>query len=237
MLIYLDPTFLENYPHVQIGYLVANVKVLPQSPIIEDLKETLYSHLLEKGLDATTFTTRSEIKIWRDIYQNDFLVKPKTYRSSLESLVKRILGQKKLWQINSIVDAYNCASVFSLLPMGGYDYEKIQGDLAIRYAKNDESFMALGALEAIQTKAHHVVYADEEKILCWLWNHKDAESTGIDEETQTVLFFIDGFDEKKVLDAAQLLKEILIKLDGKILNFGLLNRSQTSATLPEKKLV
>ena len=86
--------------------------------------------------------------------------------------------------------------------MGGYDLEKISGDIVIRYAKKGETFTALGSFQAHPVETHQVVYTDDKRVMCWLWNHKDSKETAIDLETKTVLFVIDSLDMEDSLDEA-----------------------------------
>ena len=227
----IEPEVLEKYPEMEIGYLVAKVSVKRSDPFVEELKKSLAKRLEEEGINATNFAVHPSISFWRKIYEEDFLVKAKTYRSSIEALLRRVVTGKEIWNICNVVDLYNCCSIFSLLPMGGYDLKKISGDISIRYAKEGESFLALGQREKIVAKSNHVVYADDQRMICWLWNHKDAAETCIDEGSTDVVFFIDSFDEAKVQLALELLKENLKKIECAPLESGILNRASPQAQL------
>lgn len=225
MLVSIDGAILENYPEVQIGYLVAQVSVKKSDPFVEELKQGLGQHLENQGLNATNFVIHPQIALWRKIYEEDFHVKAKTYRSSVEALLRRVVTGKDVWNICNVVDLYNCCSILSLLPMGGYDLNKISGDMVIRYAKDGEVFRALGVREKVITKSREVVYADDKRVMCWLWNHKDCAETCIDEASEYVIFFIDAFEESVVEDALKQLSENLEKINSTPLQMGVLNKS------------
>ncbi|HEY5259964.1 MAG TPA: phenylalanine--tRNA ligase beta subunit-related protein [Rhabdochlamydiaceae bacterium] len=231
MQIHLEQALLTKYPQTQIGYLVAKVAVKKSDPYVEGLKTSLDSHLQELGVDATTFVTHPGIALWRRIYEEDFQVKAKTYRSSIEALLRRVVTGKEIWNICNVVDLYNCCSIFSMLPMGGYDLSKVVGDITIRFAREGEQFLPLGEWKKIDTETRHVVYADEERLLCWLWNHKDSAETCIDEHSEYVVFFMDGFEEAKVQDALKLLSDHLEKIGGAALESGVLNRGSPQARI------
>lgn len=233
MLIRLENEFLKKYPKAEIGFLMAKVKVQKTDPMVENLKQSLRESLQNKGINATNFAVHPSISIWRKIYEEDFQVKPKSYRSSIEALLRRIVTGKEIWNICNIVDLYNCCSILSLLPMGGYDLRKISGDIKIRYAKDGEIFQGLGEREKIQTKSNHIVYADDKRILCWLWNHKDSADTCIDETTEQVLFFIDSAEPDKIQTAIEQLSENLKKIQCVPLEFGILNHSFPYTNLGE----
>lgn len=230
----IERVVFEKYPAAEIGYLTAQVSVQKTDPYVEALKKSLGGYLEKIGINATNFASHPSLSIWRKIYQEDFQVNAKTYRSSIEALIRRIVTGKELWNICSVVDLYNCSSVLSLLPMGGYDLRKVTGDITIRYAKEGEIFRGLGEKEDISTMPNHVVYADAARVLCWLWNHKDSRETCIEENTTRVVFFIDSILEGKGAQlAVKQLIEDLKKIQGVPLDYGILNRTSPQVYLGE----
>lgn len=225
MQIRIDEIVLNTFPQTEIGYLIAEVEVRAKHPFVEELKSSLKNYLETQGINPTTFAVHPSIAVWRSIYEECFKVKAKSYRSSIEALVKRIVTGKELWNINCIVDLYNCCSIHSLLPMGGYDLNKISGDISIRFGKETETFLGLGEWIKTEVKPNHVVYADEKTILCWLWNHKDSQETCIDEKTKKVIFFVDAFDHEKNCNALKQLENCLEKIQCTTTEKGTLNRS------------
>lgn len=224
MEITINEQILKKYPKMEIGYLVANVVVRKQDPHINTLKQSFIGHLQKLGLNATNFVTHPNLAIWRKIYKEDF--QETAYRSSIESLVRRIATGKELWNISNVVDLYNCCSILSLLPMGGYDVSKISGNIEIRYAKEREAFQGIGERLKIEAKSHHIVYADEERVMCWLWNHKDSCETCIDEQTNQVIFFIDSVQPREsdeLISALELLRLNLEAIKCEPLTSGILN--------------
>lgn len=234
MQISIEDTILKKYPRTEIGYLIASVKVRKTDPFVEDLKKSLLRNLNELGMNATNFVAYPKLAVWRKIYKEEFQVKESTYRSSIEVLLRRILTGKELWNISNVVDLYNCCSILSLFPMGGYDLGKISGDIKIRYAKEGELFHGIGERLKIQTKSHHIVYADDQRLLCWLWNHKDAYETCIDENTKQVIFFVDSVDSLNSNGMEKALKQLAMNLE-KIECFptcsGVLNHHSPYTTL------
>ncbi len=188
----LSKDLLQQYPNARIAVIKASVDVAPSSPYVTELKSTLFEYLHDLGFEKSSYAEHPSIKVWREIYLQDFNVKPKQYKSSIDALVRRILTNNNMWNISNIVDLYNVCSVKSLLPMGGYDLEKISGDITIRYGREHEIFESLGEKQTQPVASNHVVYADAEKVLCWLWNHKDSKRSCIDAGTKNVVFFIDS---------------------------------------------
>lgn len=192
----IDSEIFNRFSDTQIGYVVCKINNHAIYPQIQALKASLAQKLSEAQITKETLTGHPNIKGWREIYRT-FGVKPSDYRSSVEALLRRVLSGKDIWEINGFVDAYNCASVISLFPMGGYDLSKIEGDICLRFAKDDEPFTPLGAEKPIFTNKKQVVYADEKQVICWLWNYKDASQTCIDHSTEYAIFFIDAAFQPK----------------------------------------
>lgn len=194
----IDERVVINFPKTAIGYVVAAFNNKGDSSLVEAMKQTLSISLQQSGIvDEKSLNANSEISSWQNAFKS-FGVKPKSHRSSVEALVRRVIKGQNIWKISKIVDAYNVQSVESLFPMGGYDLDKIQGDITLRYGKAGEAFLPLGQTEVVPVTPQQVVYtyghpdSDDEKVICWLWNYKDSESTCISSDTKKAIFFIDS---------------------------------------------
>ena len=187
----IDERIFVQYPDTTIGYLTADVSVKLTDPYVATVKQSLSQRLKRLGITAQNVADHPDITSWRSIYRHCG-VKPNEYRSSVESLLRRVTRGQEIWRISNVVDLYNAVSVLTLLPMGGYDREKISGNLRLRYGITGESFHPLGSQETIAVHNSHIVYADDEKVVCWLWNHRDSRLSVIDEHTQHAVFFIDA---------------------------------------------
>lgn len=183
----INNAVLSTYPQTSIGMIVASFDNSKQSPVVEKLKTELPA--LTKKLGITK--DHPHIAGWREIYKT-FGVNPKDYRSSVEALVRRVTDNK-IWNISPAVDLYNCISTLSVLPMGGYDLNKIKGhDIEIRFARAGETFRPLGKDVDIPLSPAHIVYALDNTVICWLWNYKDAAISSIDQTSTREIFFIDA---------------------------------------------
>ena len=75
----------------------------------------------------------------RRLYRS-FGVDPTRTRPSSEALLRRVLAEKPLFQVNRLVDAVNWASLAILLPIGLYDRDRLEGDLVLRRGGPGESY-------------------------------------------------------------------------------------------------
>ncbi len=112
------------------------------------------------------------IAVWRRAYRQ-FGVKKTSYRCSVERLIKNTLAGRPLPTINPFVDAYNSVSMSHVFPCGADDLDRVDGDIAFRYARPEDTFLdmaAAGDPRPDPPKAGEVVYADAAKVLCRRWN-------------------------------------------------------------------
>ena len=190
MKISIDKDIFENFPEAKIGWLRAVITNGKGSPRVAEMKKNLKRRLEEIGLSADTVAQHPDIRRWRETFSK-MGVKPSKYRSSIEALLRRIF-KGDLWSVSDVVDCYDCVSALNLLPMGAHDMSKLRGDMTLRYAKEGEKFYPLGAGDSIvECGAKQIVYADGEKICCWLWNYRDTRDASVDEETKEALFIVD----------------------------------------------
>jgi len=90
-----------------------------------------------------TVKSRFEIAGMRKLYR--LLGKdPNRYRPSSEALCRRILNEKPLYQINTLVDLINLVSIKTGYSIGGFDKSKIVGDINFGVGKAGEDFEGIG---------------------------------------------------------------------------------------------
>jgi len=182
---------LDRYPEAHIGVLVAeDIEVAHSDPGLERVKATALTAAKEK-IGGEPATRHPFIASWREMYRS-FGTKPGDYRPSAEALVRRALKMGSLPSINTAVDAYNAVSVRHLIPMGGFDLDRVAGDIRLRFSGGGEEFTPLGSDKTELTYVGEVVYADDERILTRRWNYRDCDVTKITEGTQNAVLFADG---------------------------------------------
>ncbi len=129
------------------------------------------------------------IRAYRDFYWRMGIDPTKT-RPSSEALARRVLRGQSLPKINNVVDAYNLASMETLVSMGAYDDEKIDYPLTLRFAKPGEEFVGIGR-GAEKLRGGELVLADSSKIIN-VYPYRDSEHTKVVEDTQEVLLVVAG---------------------------------------------
>jgi len=82
-------------------------------------------------------------RTYRDFFW-EIDIDPTKTRPASEALVRRVLQGKTLPTINTLVDAYNLASLTSGIPLAAFDYQSLEGELEMRFARKGEEFLGIG---------------------------------------------------------------------------------------------
>lgn len=183
------------------------------------------------GLESPS--QHQNITPWRQAYKR-FGADPHDYRCSSEALARRVLRGDKIGRINKLVDLYNYISLKYILPAGGEDLDKIQGDLVLGFAKGDERFIKLGGLENEPPTPGEVVYKDEIGVVCRRWNWREAERTKLTEETKNAVIVIEGLppiSKNLIGEAIKELGELVSKYCGDSITTEILDKEKKEIVL------
>lgn len=187
----IDAKIFEKFPELKIGVVTArNIDNRGHSNEILRLIREKEKEIRE-NYDTETLSQNPRINSWREAYSS-FGAKPKKYKSSVESLYRMVLKGVDLRHINKIVDLYNYISLKHMIPAGGDDRVKVDGDIILKLAAGDEPFTALNSKETETAKEGEVVYADSKEVLCRRWNWRECDKTKMTEETKDVILVIEA---------------------------------------------
>lgn len=117
---------------------------------------------------------------------------PNRYRPSAEALNRRIVKGLGIYQIDTLVDLINLVSIRTGYSIGGFDADKIEGNLTLGVGQKDEHFEAIGR-GALNIDGLPV-YRDE--IGGIGTPTSDEERTKISAETCHLLMLINGYSGK-----------------------------------------
>ena len=166
----------------------------------EKYKQTLTTESLKEisGIAATR-------KVYRACGKD-----PSRYRPASEALIRRMLQGKSLYQIDTLVDLVNLASIAYGYSIGGFDADKFLGDtLTLGIGKADEPYEGIGRgminIEGLP------VYRDEKGGVGTPTS--DNERTKMELKTTHLVVLINGYDgnEEKVRENAEYIQELLRK--------------------------
>lgn len=135
---------------------------------------------------------------------------PSRYRPASEALIRRILQGKELYQIDTLVDLINLASIAYGYSIGGFDADKFVGDtLTLGVGREGEPYEGIGRG---MINIHGLpVYRDAEGGVGTPTS--DHERTKITMDTQHLLVLINGYDgdEQRVEGNARFIQGLLRK--------------------------
>lgn len=174
---------------------------------------------------------------WRKAYRA-FGIKKTSYRSSVERLVKNVLANRPLPEINSFVDVYNAVSLAHVMPLGADDAAKVTGDIAFRYSRIGDQFVDMAgggeegaAPEVDPPKPGEVVFADNEKILCRRWNWRQDVRSLVTPLTTEAVVTIQSNGVGDVVAAAADLSAMLGRFTGAETDVTIVDRIRPFADL------
>lgn len=132
-----------------------------------------------------------EIAAWREAFRG-FGVKPRTARSSVEALLRRV--DAGLPRIDRLTDLYNAVSVEHVVPVGGEDLAAYVGPPRLARAVGDEAFdtVADGQPVTVTADPSEVIWRDDLGVTCRRWNWRQCVRTRLGESTSDILFIMDA---------------------------------------------
>lgn len=135
---------------------------------------------------------------------------PSRYRPAAEALIRRQLKGKDLYQIDTLVDLVNLASIRYGYSIGGFDADKFQGDtLTLGVGREGEPYEGIG--RGMINIAGLPVYRDAEGGVGTPTS--DNERTKISLSTTHLVVLINGYDgdEAQVTANARYIQELVRK--------------------------
>ncbi len=188
----IEKDFLELFPEALIG--VVRVHGCDNTAGSADVEAMLRQ--AEAGARAAfagaVLAEEPRIACWREAYRR-FGATPKKSPSSIENLLRRVLKGEPLRPINPLVDVYNAVSLEHLLPAGGEDLARMQGDLVLCLAGEAEpAVLLLGEGEARPPHPGEVIYRDDVSAICRRWNWKEADRTKLTGATRHAVLVVEA---------------------------------------------
>lgn len=230
----IEDKIFGQYPEVILGVVVLhNIDNKGNNPEIADLLRNAEKKAME-SIGNIPIVEQPFIISWREAYRK-FGAKPKDYPSSIENLLRRVSKGEQVRHINKLVDIYNITSLKHLVPVGGEDLAKIEGDVLLTTAGDNESPVTLlGEQEGRPPYPNEVIYKDNQGTICRRWNWKEADRTKLTEGTINAFIVIEGLppvDRDKIQQAATELAELIKKYCGGDVKTAILDKSNPQVEL------
>ncbi|MEL7340497.1 MAG: phenylalanine--tRNA ligase beta subunit-related protein [Bacteroidota bacterium] len=190
-------------PQLRLVCLKANVVIQPSpSALLQEIQNSCasISHVsIEKIKDSPAIAaSRRAYKAMGKA--------PSRYRLSAEALRRRIVKGGELYQISNVVECINLTSLESGFSIGGYDVNKIEGNIELSLGRADDVYEAIGRGQL--NIENLPVFRDTQG--AFGSPTSDSVSTCITDSTQRILLiFLDFESDEAVYEAVSFCERLL----------------------------
>ena len=197
-----------------VPFLLEGVRVASERADLEAYK----AEVVERVRIAYTLETLKdvpELRAYRDFFWRVGIDPTKT-RPAAEALIRRILGGKPLPKINTLVDAYNLASIETRIALAAFDVATFRGDLVMRMARAGEEFLGIGMKKPVVLTGHEVVNVDDVGPIA-IYPYRDSARTAVTLSTRATVFLVcgvPGIHRETLLDAQAVTRDLVLRFCG-----------------------
>ncbi|TCO08792.1 B3/B4 domain-containing protein [Natronoflexus pectinivorans] len=211
MKIIINKQISDAFPAISFGCLTIHTEVKPSGEELVSAMNEL-CRMLTPDLSPESIRNHPVVAATKNAYR--ILGKdPNRYRPAAESLLRRLALGKGLYQVNNMVDILNMVSVKSGFSIGGYDADKISGNISFGVGKTDEPYEGIG--RGVLNIENLPVFRDE--IGAFGTSTSDSVRTMVTENTTRFLLIIPAYNgECEQLENAMEYAERLLAEFGKV---------------------
>ena len=206
------PELQSSFPGLRVIELkMEGLGVQGIDPRLESFKREVQDRVRQRIASLTEVKDRPIFRAYRDFFWR-VGIDPTKIRPAGEALTRRILGGRDLPTVNTLVDAYNIASVETSIAIAAFDLEAIdEGSLVMRRTVKGERFHGIGMVTPDSLTGVEVVVEDQESHkLVAVYPYRDSDDSKVTEWTKGVLFLmcgVPGIDETTLEKARELTRE------------------------------
>jgi len=186
----IDSELKTAFPDLTVlSFHINGVKIQKRDTELERFKVTLIQQVRNE-YDLDTVKDHPAFRAYRDFFWS-IKIDPTKIRPAAEALIRRILAGKTLPCINTLVDAYNLASIKTRIALATFDADKLEGDLLMRFAEQGEQFSGIGMEKPLMLRGREIVVSDKKKLVA-IYPYRDADNTKVTEETKNIMIVVCG---------------------------------------------
>lgn len=204
-----------RFPNLLVSNgVMHDVNVERQTREIDALKKSILTKM-RQNYKVELLKNDATVRAYRDLYWS-LGIDPTKTRPSGEALLRRILHGNDVPTISNVVDAYNLASLETIIPLSGFDIDKVELPLEIRLSEEKDEFKGIGMSESAKLRKKVLLVADKRQILC-VYPYRDADATKITEKTRNVLIIgygAPGITQKQLVDTVEKALDYIEKVAG-----------------------
>ncbi len=194
--------------------IIREVSVKSAALDVEKLRNEIFEEARKSYL-LEDLKNHPIVRAYRDFFWS-LDIDPTKIRPSGEALLRRVLQGKGIPRISNVVDAYNLASLKTIIPLSGYDLNMLSPPLTIRFSDENEIFQGIGMTTPKKLEKRMLVLTDQKRILC-VYPYRDADATKITEKTKNVLIVGYGaprIEAEELREAVETALELIKRVAG-----------------------
>jgi len=206
------PELQSSFPGLRVVELkMEGLEVKGTDPALESFKHEIQDRVRQRFASLMEVKDRPIFRAYRDFFWR-VGIDPTKVRPAGEALTRRILGGRDLPTVNTVVDAYNIASVETSIAIAAFDLSTIEEEsLVMRRAVRGEPFHGIGMASSDSLTGVEVVIEDRESgELVAVYPYRDSDDSKVTERTEGVLFLmcgVPGIDEATLERVRDLTRE------------------------------
>jgi len=208
-----DEEAAKRFPDLQLCAGTAHdVRVERSNTRIEALRRKVAEEVRSK-FQLEALKDHPTVRAYRDLFWS-LGIDPTKTRPSGEALLRRVLHGDEIPKISTVADAYNLASLKTIIPLSGFDLNLISPPLCIRFSRTDEEFHGIGMTAPIRLTERMLVLADAKQTVC-IYPHRDADATKITAETKNVLvigYGAPGVGQSQLTEAVEAALDYIVQV-------------------------
>lgn len=165
------------------------------------------------GVEKAKIRAHPAVHAYRE-FSREIRVDPDRQAPSIQALIERGLRTKPLggWpKINPTVDAVNVTAVATMVALGVFDADKLDGPVRLALSEGDELLRPIGSQEDVELEPDRLILADDARVLS-LFAHRDGVHQSVRPDTRRVLLLacvVAGIEPEGAEDSLRRSAELL----------------------------
>ncbi len=206
---------LQSFPGLMVLVVeIKGVRVSEVNPFIEEFKEKVFVNVRSR-FTLESLKNEPVFRAYRDFFWR-IGVDPTKTRPAAEALIRRVLGVRPIPRINTLVDAYNLASMITCIALAAFDVSRLQGDIIMRFANKGEEFLGIGMDKPVTLAGGEILMADAARIIA-IYPHRDADYSRVTFQTKNLMLVscgVPGISFHQLKEAADRASDFVVKFCG-----------------------
>ena len=190
-----------EFPQLAAGVLYAD-GISPDARVESLVAEHVMA--ARSRLGSGTEAELPEVQAWRRAFaQMGF--KPTQYRCASEALLRRFRKDGSIPRVHPVVDLCNAVSLATAVPVAVLDVANIAGDLEVRHASGDESYLTFAGAQE-HPDADEVIFADgARQAHARRWVNRQSGLSAARATTTEVLVVVEALHQSAARDVEALI--------------------------------